>query len=199
VTLVPVDEPVGQAALLAFERYGKGRHHASLNMGDCFAYGCASEALPRPCAAAVSNAKRRRVGRGGKTCDRPARPWPSPSEKRWRRKFGLRAKGRWATTREKYERGAETFERSGDLRDQTLAKDLRTFLKDRTTIEPVRDRVLKDALGRVQRAQEHKRDNSSERRRPGHSPTRSKAIAEPSLGLPHCAGGHQAAYAASDG
>jgi hypothetical protein len=125
VTLVPVDEPVGQAALLAFERYGKGRHHASLNMGDCFAYGCASEALPRPCAAAVSNAKRRRVGRGGKTCDRPARPWPSPSEKRWRRKFGLRAKGRWATTREKYERGAETFERSGDLRDQTLAKDLR--------------------------------------------------------------------------
>ncbi|MFC4594441.1 MULTISPECIES: type II toxin-antitoxin system VapC family toxin [Sphingobium] len=34
VTLVPVDEPVGQAARLAFERYGKGRHPASLNMGD---------------------------------------------------------------------------------------------------------------------------------------------------------------------
>ncbi|CAN5134407.1 type II toxin-antitoxin system VapC family toxin [soil metagenome] len=41
VTLVPVDEPVAQAALSAFERYGKGRHPASLNMGDCFAYGCA--------------------------------------------------------------------------------------------------------------------------------------------------------------
>lgn len=41
VTLVAVDEPVGQAAFIAFERYGKGRHPASLNMGDCFAYGCA--------------------------------------------------------------------------------------------------------------------------------------------------------------
>lgn len=28
-------------ALDAFERYGKGRHPARLNMGDCFAYACA--------------------------------------------------------------------------------------------------------------------------------------------------------------
>jgi ribonuclease VapC len=28
-------------ALDAFARYGKGRHPARLNMGDCFAYGCA--------------------------------------------------------------------------------------------------------------------------------------------------------------
>ena len=30
-----------EAALDAFERYGKGRHPAKLNMGDCFAYACA--------------------------------------------------------------------------------------------------------------------------------------------------------------
>jgi ribonuclease VapC len=28
-------------AMLAFERYGKGRHKAKLNMGDCFAYAVA--------------------------------------------------------------------------------------------------------------------------------------------------------------
>ena len=29
-----------EAALIAFEHYGKGRHPAALNLGDCFAYGC---------------------------------------------------------------------------------------------------------------------------------------------------------------
>jgi ribonuclease VapC len=29
------------AAVEAFERFGKGRHPARLNMGDCFAYACA--------------------------------------------------------------------------------------------------------------------------------------------------------------
>jgi ribonuclease VapC len=28
-------------ALDAFRRYGKGRHPAALNFGDCFAYACA--------------------------------------------------------------------------------------------------------------------------------------------------------------
>jgi ribonuclease VapC len=28
-------------ALDAFERFGKGRHPAALNLGDCFAYACA--------------------------------------------------------------------------------------------------------------------------------------------------------------
>ena len=36
-----VDEPMAASALLAFERFGKGRHPATLNMGDCFAYACA--------------------------------------------------------------------------------------------------------------------------------------------------------------
>ncbi len=30
-----------EAAADAYARYGKGRHRASLNMGDCFAYACA--------------------------------------------------------------------------------------------------------------------------------------------------------------
>jgi ribonuclease VapC len=33
--------PEYEAALDAFERYGKGRHPARLNLGDCFAYACA--------------------------------------------------------------------------------------------------------------------------------------------------------------
>jgi ribonuclease VapC len=41
IELVPVDEAACEAALTAFERFGKGRHPASLTMGDCFAYGCA--------------------------------------------------------------------------------------------------------------------------------------------------------------
>ena len=31
----------GEAALAAHHRFGKGRHPAGLNMGDCFAYACA--------------------------------------------------------------------------------------------------------------------------------------------------------------
>lgn len=38
VEIVPVD---GDAAIAAHRRYGKGRHPAALNMGDCFAYACA--------------------------------------------------------------------------------------------------------------------------------------------------------------
>ena len=39
--VVPIDRAVGDAALDAFVLFGKGRHRASLNMGDCFAYACA--------------------------------------------------------------------------------------------------------------------------------------------------------------
>lgn len=35
---IPVDRPIGDAAIAAWERFGKGRHPASLNFGDCFAY-----------------------------------------------------------------------------------------------------------------------------------------------------------------
>lgn len=36
-----IDAAVASTAVAAFERYGKGRHKAKLNMGDCFAYACA--------------------------------------------------------------------------------------------------------------------------------------------------------------
>lgn len=41
VRFVAIDEAVGRVALEAFQRFGKGRHRAKLNMGDCFAYACA--------------------------------------------------------------------------------------------------------------------------------------------------------------
>jgi ribonuclease VapC len=41
VNIIPVSDEIGRAAIRAFERFGKGRHVAALNMGDCFAYACA--------------------------------------------------------------------------------------------------------------------------------------------------------------
>jgi len=41
VEVVGIGAPEGEIALDAFDRYGKGRHPARLNMGDCFAYACA--------------------------------------------------------------------------------------------------------------------------------------------------------------
>lgn len=43
VQIVPITAEIGRAALSAFERYGRGRHPAALNMGDCFAYACARQ------------------------------------------------------------------------------------------------------------------------------------------------------------
>jgi ribonuclease VapC len=37
----PVPAEARGLALEAFERFGKGRHPAALNFGDCFAYACA--------------------------------------------------------------------------------------------------------------------------------------------------------------
>ena len=41
VKVQPIGPNETESALTAFERFGKGRHSAGLNMGDCFAYGCA--------------------------------------------------------------------------------------------------------------------------------------------------------------
>jgi len=38
---VPIGEREAEIAAMAYERFGKGRHAAALNMGDCFAYACA--------------------------------------------------------------------------------------------------------------------------------------------------------------
>ncbi len=41
IEIVPVDEQQSRIALDAFRRYGKGRHPARLNYGDCFTYALA--------------------------------------------------------------------------------------------------------------------------------------------------------------
>lgn len=41
VEVAPVDADQAQAALSAWRRFGKGRHPAGLNLGDCFAYALA--------------------------------------------------------------------------------------------------------------------------------------------------------------
>ena len=47
VSLVPVDEEQADLARRAFRKYGKGRHLAGLNFGDCFSYAL-SQALDEP-------------------------------------------------------------------------------------------------------------------------------------------------------
>ena len=42
IEIVPVNVEQGKAARRAFSRFGKGRHPAGLNYGDCFAYALAS-------------------------------------------------------------------------------------------------------------------------------------------------------------
>jgi ribonuclease VapC len=41
IELIPVDQEQGQLARTAYSRFGKGRHRAGLNYGDCFSYAAA--------------------------------------------------------------------------------------------------------------------------------------------------------------
>ncbi len=41
IEIVPVDAEQAQMARVAWRRYGKGRHPAGLNFGDCFSYALA--------------------------------------------------------------------------------------------------------------------------------------------------------------
>lgn len=43
IEIVPVDRDQADAALRGWSRYGKGRHPAALNLGDCFAYALATQ------------------------------------------------------------------------------------------------------------------------------------------------------------
>jgi ribonuclease VapC len=47
ITLVPVDVELAHLARQAFRQYGKGRHPAGLNYGDCFSYAL-SRSLAEP-------------------------------------------------------------------------------------------------------------------------------------------------------
>jgi ribonuclease VapC len=44
ITVVPFGEPEWHAALQAYARFGRGRHKAALNFGDCLAYAAAATA-----------------------------------------------------------------------------------------------------------------------------------------------------------
>lgn len=44
IEVSPISAASRNLALAAFDRYGKGRHPAALNFGDCFAYASAQEA-----------------------------------------------------------------------------------------------------------------------------------------------------------
>ncbi len=47
IKLAPVDRALADAAIRAFEQFGKGRHPARLNLADCFSYALAkSRGLP---------------------------------------------------------------------------------------------------------------------------------------------------------
>ena len=41
IEYVGIGRTEAELARLAYEKFGKGRHPAALNMGDCFAYACA--------------------------------------------------------------------------------------------------------------------------------------------------------------
>jgi ribonuclease VapC len=43
IELVPVDANQAHIARQAFKQYGKGRHPAALNFGDCFTYALAKD------------------------------------------------------------------------------------------------------------------------------------------------------------
>jgi ribonuclease VapC len=41
VSMVLIDDKIGALAVACFEAFGKGRHSARLNLGDCLSYACA--------------------------------------------------------------------------------------------------------------------------------------------------------------
>jgi ribonuclease VapC len=43
IAVEPIDRGAGELAVIAHQRFGKGRHPAGLNFGDCFAYACARQ------------------------------------------------------------------------------------------------------------------------------------------------------------
>ena len=43
IEIVEISEDTSNLALIAFDRFGKGRHKAALNMGDCISYACARQ------------------------------------------------------------------------------------------------------------------------------------------------------------
>lgn len=43
ISVLDITATTATLSLQAFDRFGKGRHRANLNMGDCFSYACAQQ------------------------------------------------------------------------------------------------------------------------------------------------------------
>ena len=41
LSIIPINDKIGVLAVACFETFGKGRHPAQLNLGDCLSYACA--------------------------------------------------------------------------------------------------------------------------------------------------------------
>ena len=41
LSIIPINDKIGVLAVACFETFGKGRHPARLNLGDCLSYACA--------------------------------------------------------------------------------------------------------------------------------------------------------------
>lgn len=42
ITVLPISDSISRGAVEAYDRFGKGRHPAGLNFGDCLSYACAA-------------------------------------------------------------------------------------------------------------------------------------------------------------
>ena len=41
VSIIPINDKIGELAVACFEQFGKGRHATRLDLGDCLSYACA--------------------------------------------------------------------------------------------------------------------------------------------------------------
>lgn len=41
ISVIPINDKIGELAVQCFDKFGKGRHPARLNLGDCLSYACA--------------------------------------------------------------------------------------------------------------------------------------------------------------
>jgi ribonuclease VapC len=76
VQTVPLDKAPADAAADAYRRYGKGRHAAGLDFGDCFSYASRATSKCRSCSKGMASPRRMSAS----PSSRPAEPsktlWP---------------------------------------------------------------------------------------------------------------------------
>ena len=78
IEIIPLTPATARLAAGAFARFGRGRHPAKLNYGDCFAYALARERTRGKSPGAQASAERSltRLGRSGASAPLTPRRWP---------------------------------------------------------------------------------------------------------------------------